>query len=242
LKKILLGIPYENGKDSARYLTCDEFNRILSYFYQKVSFPYGLRNLVLIMMFGFLGLRLQSIIGLNKEDIDLVAGLVVVKEKGGKKRSVILPTVLCAVLERYLDTLGKQNGPLFLSKLGKRIHERTLQDIFRSAAIQVGIEKTLHAHIFRHTAATHLTIVAGVDITQHVLGHAQRKNTLQYTHLNPNEYALYMKTHLYEYIRRMIRNLRAHYTRCAEAFFCNRDISSKNTPLCHTGHDRTFFD
>lgn len=195
-ENIALGIPYPKiEKTVPQYLTPDEYNRILSYFCQKATSPYGLRNLVLIMLFGFLGLRLKSIISLNIDDIDLVSGLALVREKGGKKRSVILPKVLCEVLGRYLITLGKQNGPLFLSKRGKRIHERTLQDIFRSAAIQVGIEKTLHAHLFRHTAATHLTIVAGVDITQHVLGHAQRKNTMQYTHLNPNEYALYMRKH-----------------------------------------------
>ena len=195
-ENIAMGIPYPKiEKTVPRYLTPDEYNRILSYFYQKIASPYGLRNLVLIMLFGFLGLRLKSIISLNIDDIDLVTGLAVVKEKGAKKRSIILPRVLCEILGRYLDTLGKQKGPLFLSKRGKRIHERTLQDIFRSAATQVGIEKPLHAHIFRHTAATHLTIVAGPDITQHVLGHAQRKNTMQYTHLNPNEYALYMRKH-----------------------------------------------
>jgi len=70
-----------------------------------------------------------------------------------------------------------------------------LQDIFRSAANDLGIEKKLHAHIFRHTAATHLNKVAGVDITQHVLGHSQRKNTEKYTHLNPDEYAQYMRKH-----------------------------------------------
>lgn len=193
---IALGIPYPKiEKTVPQYLTLDEYNQILSYFYQKIASPFGLRNLVLMMFLGFLGLRLQSIISLNIEDIDLYAGLAAVKEKGGQQRNAILPKVLCHVLGHYLDELGKDKGPLFLSKRNKRISGRTLQDIFQSAATQVGIEKRLHAHLFRHTAATLLNKVAGVDITQHVLGHSQRQNTLKYTHLNPDEYAQYMRKH-----------------------------------------------
>ena len=86
-------------------------------------------------------------------------------------------------------------GADFHGKRNKRISERTLQDIFQSAAAQLGIDKHLHAHLFRHTAATHLNRVAGIDITQYVLGHTQRENTLKYTHLNPDEYAVYMRKH-----------------------------------------------
>ncbi|MFQ6115671.1 MAG: hypothetical protein ACE5NG_16545 [bacterium] len=35
----------------------------------------------------------------------------------------------------------------------------------------MGIYKKLHPHLFRHTAATHLNQVAGLEITQFVLGH-----------------------------------------------------------------------
>jgi len=41
--------------------------------------------------------------------------------------------------------------------------------------------------------ATHLTKVAGTDITQAVLGHRRRVNTLKYAHLNPDKYSVYMK-------------------------------------------------
>ncbi len=61
--------------------------------------------------------------------------------------------------------------------------------------IALEFDKRLHAHLFRHTAATHLNKAAGTDITQHVLGHSQRHNTEKYTHLNPDLYAVYMKRH-----------------------------------------------
>ena len=84
---IALGIPYPKiEKTVPHYLTPDEYNQILSYFYQKAISFCGLRNLVLIMLFGFLGLRLKSIILLNIAD-----GLKITKfeskilDKGGNR-------------------------------------------------------------------------------------------------------------------------------------------------------------
>ena len=59
------------------------------------------------------------------------------------------------------------------------------------------IDKKLHPHLFRHTAATYLNQIAGLEITQFVLGHLTQQNTRQYAHLNPNIYVLHMKQHPY---------------------------------------------
>ena len=139
--------------------------------------------------------RGPTIIALNVQNIDLISGLAWVKEKVARERIMVLPEMICRLLKKYLEQMGRSKGPLFLSKRGKRISPRTLQDIFHCAADNLSIHKHLHAHLFRHTAATHLNRVAGTTITQHVLGHAWRKNTYKYTHLNPDYYAGYMKKH-----------------------------------------------
>jgi integrase/recombinase XerC len=157
----------------------------------------GLRNLVIIMLLGTLGLRTSTLIALNIEDIDLSCGLVWLREKGRRQRNLVVPHSLCKIIHEYLQLRGHEKGPLLLSKRKKRISPRTLQDIFRKAADQLGIDKKLHARLFRHTAATHLNRVAGIDITQQVLGHARRANTAKYAHLNPDQYAVYMKQHPY---------------------------------------------
>jgi integrase/recombinase XerC len=51
--------------------------------------------------------------------------------------------------------------------------------------------------MFRHTAATHLNKIAGLDVTKFVLGHRRRESTKRYVHLNPDVYAEYMKRHPY---------------------------------------------
>ena len=149
------------------------------------------------MLLGFLGLRLSCILCLNIEDVDLQEGLLWIREKGSILRDLCIPQILCSLLAKYLDILNLKQGPLFLSKRKRRISERTVQHIFKKAMDKLDIDKHLHAHLFRHTAGTHLNKVAGPAITQHVLGHLSRKSTEIYTHLNPDQYAVYMRKHPY---------------------------------------------
>jgi integrase/recombinase XerC len=184
-------------KTIPHFLTIEEYNRLLNFFYCKASDASGFRNLVMIMMLGLLGLRLSSIISLNIEDVNIETGLLQITEKGGKQRSLIMPEILCFILDRYFVFLDQKQGPLFLSIREKRISPRTLQDFFQRAADSLDIDKHLHAHLFRHTAATHLNKMSDPEITRHVLGHMRSNSTRKYTHLNPDQYAVYMQIHPY---------------------------------------------
>lgn len=195
-ENIALGLPYPKiEKTVPHFLTIEELNRIIELFSRKADSVNGLRNLVMILMLGLLGLRTGTIIALDVEHIDTEAGLAWVKEKGRRQRHIVLPELLGNLLKIYIARLHLDKGPLFLSTRKKRISPRILQDIFRTAADRLGIDKRLHARLFRHTAATHLNRVAGTTVTQAVLGHERRQNTLKYAHLNPDQYAVYMKRH-----------------------------------------------
>jgi len=195
-ENIATGIPYPKiEKTVPQFLTQEEYKLLIRHFTTRAGSLMGQRNLIIIILLGTLGLRTSTLIALNIEDIDLTCGLVWIREKGRRQRNMVLPHSICKIIQSYLQSLERKKGPLLLSKRKKRISPRTLQDIFRSAADQLGIEKKLHARLCRHTAATHLNKVAGIDITQQVLGHNRRANTLKYTHLNPDQYALYMKKH-----------------------------------------------
>jgi len=195
-KNIALKLPYPKiEKTVPQFLTPQEFKLLIRLFSDQADSPMGLRNLVIILLLGTLGLRTRTLISLNIEDIDIRYGLVWIREKGNRQRHMVLPHCICKIIQSYLQSLEQKKGPLLLSKQKKRISPRTLQDMFRSAADQLGIEKKLHANLFRHTAATHLNQVADIDITQQVLGHSRRANTVKYAHLNPDQYALYMKKH-----------------------------------------------
>lgn len=184
-------------KTIPHFLTIEEYNRLLNFFYRRASDAPGFRNLAMIMMLGLLGLRLSSVISLNIEDVDIETGLLQITEKGGKQRPLIMPKILCFILVRYFVFLDQKQGPLFLSIREKRISPRMLQDVFQKATDSLDIDKHLHAHLFRHTAATHLNKVSDPEITRHVLGHMRSNSTRKYTHLNPDQYAVYMQIHPY---------------------------------------------
>jgi len=195
-QNIAIKLPYPKiEKTIPQFLTSDEYNCLILHFSRQTQDIEGLRNLIIIMLLGMLGLRTSTLIAINVEDIDLTCGLVWIREKGRRQRNLILPKSLCKIINKYLQLIRCKSGPLLISKRKRRISPRTLQDIFRTAADQNGINKKLHARLFRHTAATHLNKVAGIEITQHVLGHSRRANTLKYAHLNPDKYAVYMKQH-----------------------------------------------
>lgn len=154
----------------------------------------------MISLLGFLGLRSATITDLKINDIDLAESRIWIKEKGFQgptKKDLPLPQVLCQLLAEYIDNLDRKQGPLFMSKRKQPLARRSVQSIFYLVAQKVGIEKKLHPHLFRHTAATHLNQVAGLEITQFVLGHQRQQNTHQYAHLNPDIYAEHLKNHPY---------------------------------------------
>jgi len=182
-------------KTLPQYLTEAEYRRLLVHFTDRADSPIGLRNLIIIMLLGTLGLRTATLTAIDIEDVELTCGLLWIKEKGRRLRSMVLPHCICKIIGDYLQLRRRKKGPLFISKRKKRISPRTLQDIFRSAADQLCIDKKLHARLFRHTAATQLNKVADIEITQQVLGHSRRANTLKYAHLNPDQCAVYMKKH-----------------------------------------------
>jgi len=186
-QNIALKLPYPKiEKTVPQFLTIDEYNRLIRHFSRKTQDVLALRNLIIIMLLGMLGLRTSTLIAINIQDVDLTCGLVWIREKGRRQRNMVLPHSLCKIIHKYLQLRRLKKGPLLISKRKKRISQRTLQDIFRTAADRLGIEKKLHTRLFRHTAATHLNRVAGIEITQQVLGHSRRANTLKYAHLNPD--------------------------------------------------------
>ena len=197
-ENIATNLPYPKiEKTVPLFLTQDEYKLLLHYFCRNAVDLAGLRNLVIILLLGTLGLRTSTLTGLVIQDVEVQCGLLWIKEKGGRRRNLVLPGTLCKVLDRYLNMTGRTEGPLLLSNRKRRISARTLQDIFRSATDKLGIDKRLHARLFRHSAATHLNKTSGIEVTRHVLGHHRRANTLKYAHLNPDKYAVYMLLHPY---------------------------------------------
>jgi site-specific recombinase XerD len=71
-KNIATKLPYPKiEKTVPQFLTIDEFKLLIRFFSKQADSPMGLRNLVIILLLGTLGLRTQTLISLNIEDIDV---------------------------------------------------------------------------------------------------------------------------------------------------------------------------
>jgi len=116
---------------------------------------------------------------------------VVVKGKGNKQRAIPIGKIAKKYLEEYLLVRGKtmkkftkDDGYLFISKLGKKISRVSIWKIVKKYARLSGIEKNITVHTFRHSFATEL-LKGGADLrsVQELLGHKSILATQIYTHI-----------------------------------------------------------
>lgn len=193
---IALKLPYPKiDNKEPDFLSVRELKTIINYFISLAVSDIGMRNLIIALFLIFLGLRISALININIRDINLKNSTIVVREKGNRIRMVPLPQVLCFFLHPYIKKLDADLGPLFFSTRNKRISNRMIQHIFSNASQALGIR--IYSHIFRHTAATQLNQVAGLEVTKQALGHRRLESTKRYVHLNPDIYVEYMRRHPY---------------------------------------------
>lgn len=195
-RNIAADLPYPRiEKKECQFLSLSDFQKLLTHLANQLQQKNGLRNLILFLLLGILGLRNSTVRLLDREDVDLTYGRLFVQEKGGGSRYIVLPQILAELLYAYLLQRADSRKALLLSSRGKRLSQRALQDILSQTARACGITYHLHPHLFRHTAATYLNQAAGIAVTRQVLGHQREKNTRKYIHLNVNKYARYMRRH-----------------------------------------------
>lgn len=150
------------------------------------------RTLAILELFYSSGLRLAELAGIDRRDLDLLAGQVKVRGKGRKERIVPIGEAAQRALRNYeskRDEVLTRLGPradreaFFVSDRGRRLDVRTIQRSVARWLDQVGDGRHLSTHSLRHTFATHL-LDAGADLraVQELLGHASVSTTQIYTH------------------------------------------------------------
>jgi site-specific recombinase XerD len=201
-------LPYPKiKKKEPAFLSVKELKLILNYFISEANSHTGIRNLIIVLFLVFLGLRISAIIKINIQDINLKNSSVLVTEKGNRKRIVLLPQVLCFFLYPYIKNLDREIGPLFLSNRNKKLSHRMAQHFFKEASNTLGMH--IYSRIFRHTAATQLNQIAGLEVTKHVLGHRRRESTKRYVHLNPDVYTVFNFVEVQLYLNK-VKYMRRH--------------------------------
>lgn len=171
-------------------LTVNEIDKLISAI--DLSKPEGERNRAMLETLYGCGLRVSELTDLKISDLFFEEGFIKVTGKGNKQRFV--PISLAA--ERYIDIycnqvrthLSVKKGAediLFLNRRGNKLTRAMIFTIIKDLASQIGLDKKISPHTFRHSFATHL-LENGADLRsiQMMLGHESITTTEVYVHLD----------------------------------------------------------
>jgi len=142
------------------------------------------RDAAILELFYSSGLRLAELAALDVRDIDPYNETVRVLGKGSKERIVPVGEPALEAIQQYRARAQVQTGPLFLSKLRKRLGASAIWSLVKKYLRLAQIPVPASPHKLRHSFATHL-LDAGADLrsVQSLLGHASLSTTQIYTHV-----------------------------------------------------------
>jgi len=170
------------------YLSVEEVERLLDA--PNMKSPSGIRDKAMLELMYASGLRVSELLELEKANINLKRGIVIVFGKGAKERKVPMGDFALEYVVKYINQVrGKFHGAdskyLFLNKKGKPLSRVYFFKQIRKYASEVGIEKEISPHTLRHCFATHL-LEGGAQLrtVQEMLGHANIATTQIYTHVS----------------------------------------------------------
>jgi site-specific recombinase XerD len=151
---------------------------------------------LLLLLYGA-GLRLGEAVALQQEDVDLRAGMIVIRDtKFYKSRALPIGPRLTQVLADYAASLQAHRGPVpmafFQHRRGGRLSIHTVWINFDALRRRVGVDGRLHD--LRHTFAVHRLLAwyrEGADVQRGLphlstyLGHARIACTQHYLTMIP---------------------------------------------------------
>ena len=154
-------------------------------------------RVLLLLLYGT-GLRLGEALALRREDVDLRAGLILIREaKFYKSRQLPIGPHLTRVLGEYLDAAPADCGTLasacFVTRQGRSLSHHTVRWNFVAVRKEVGVPGRLH-DLRQHTFAVHRLLAwyrEGADVQRclpHLstyLGHARIACTQRYLTMIP---------------------------------------------------------
>jgi site-specific recombinase XerD len=196
-----LTLPTGQRRALPRVVPSDELDRLFTYLQgvagigktpncQAVrSSPNHCTTLLGVALMVETGIRVNEVVNITSDDIDLDNHGVRIVGKGRRERQVFLTNAwLTALTSAYMQARGElrpTHERLLLNSLGEPLTTQAMRSRLSKAACAAGLRAHVTPHMLRHTAATQL-IEAGVDIRfiQRLLGHANLTTTELYTHVS----------------------------------------------------------
>jgi tyrosine recombinase XerC len=177
----------KRGRPLPKVLSQDEAKRLLEA--PKGDGWTALRDRAVLETLYSTGARVAETAGMDVDDLDLEAGAVILRGKGGKERVASLGRPALEALSAYLAASAspkrrRHGKAVFLNRAGGRLTVRGIARLLEGHAKAAGLPAGTSPHVLRHSFATHL-LEAGANLreVQEMLGHASLSTTQVYTHL-----------------------------------------------------------
>ncbi len=148
----------------------------------------SVRNLLILKLFYFTGMRSAELIGIKTTDIDSFNQTIKILGKRNKERIIPLHPELKSDISHYIEIRKEyvnetSNKYLFLTQKGKPLYPKLVYNIVRNSLKIVTTQNKKSPHVLRHTFATHmLNNGADLNSVKELLGHANLSATQVYTH------------------------------------------------------------
>ena len=140
---------------------------------------------ILTLMYGC-GLRVGELINMNVSDINGDRKVLEIRHaKGNNERLIPLSDKIIEVLRGYYRAY-RPKGYLFAGQhKGRPYSPKSVNQVLKNSARKANIKKNVHAHMLRHSFATHL-LESGIDLRyiQVLLGHKSSRTTEIYTYVS----------------------------------------------------------
>ena len=145
------------------------------------------RDCLLVRVLWETGARVSEAVRLKLEDVGRQG--IRVLGKGGRERVVFVQDSLVSAILFYAQENGINRGDfLFPSRKGGHITKQRADQIIKQAARRAGLERNVHAHLFRHGYAINFLNCGGrLDALQEQLGHRDINTTRIYLRLTSED-------------------------------------------------------
>jgi integrase/recombinase XerD len=154
-------------------------NEELKILFESIKNP---KHKLLVMMVYAHGLKINEVINIERNDVDLEAGVLIIRSNVAKKTrklrlAMVLKEAILAYLEKY------QPIKYFFSGSGgdKKYSARNIQLFFQKAISEAELDKNTSLNTLRHSFAVH-SLERGLDIhiLKEILGHSNLQTTAHY--------------------------------------------------------------
>ncbi|MBP6230480.1 MAG: site-specific tyrosine recombinase XerD [Paludibacteraceae bacterium] len=157
----------------------------------NLSTAEGQRNRAVLETLYSCGLRVSELVDLKLSAIYWQEEFIRVTGKGNKERLVPISKTALKEIKLYLEeriNLPIKKGSediVFLNRRGSKLTRQMIFIVINKIADEIGLNKQIGPHTFRHSFATHLLEGgANLRVIQEMLGHESILTTEIYTHVD----------------------------------------------------------